>query len=345
MKMEQYTVISRRRQQGLSLVEVMVAITISAILLTGVIQIFLSSKVSYRLLEATSRVQENGRFAIDYLTRDARMAGYRGCYRDDPSTIEAGINTPTSFKWDYATGIEGSEWTGATWSPALDALIAGQVVNGSDVLVTRGLADDAVNLTSQSSTTQVFAVDAGNITNGDIMIVGNCTRSSIFQVSGHASAAGVVTITHATGGGLTPGNSNSSLANFYAADSQVARLVTNVYYIGTGASGSPALFRQSTIPGGTMQAQELVDDVENMQVLYGEDLDTDGIANRYVTANNVGNMDNVVSVRISLLLRTGDNIASASQNYTYNGVDTAADDRRIRRIFNTTIKIRNRGVL
>lgn len=334
-----------RHQSGLSIVELMVAITISLILLSGVVQIFLSSKTSYRLLEATSRVQENGRFAIDYLTRDVRMAGYRGCYNGSTADIEVGINNPTSYNWDFATGIQGNEWTGATWAPALNALVSGSVVNGTDVLVVRGVSTDGIDLTSASNATQVFVDDAGTVTNGDIMIVSNCSRAAVFQVSNHSTAAGVTTITHGTGGGLTPGNASASLANTYGVDAQAARLVTNVYYVGTGASGSPALFRRTTIPGGTMQAQELVDDVENMQVLYGEDVDSDGVANRYVSANNVANMGNVVSVRISLLLRSQDNISSTVQSYTYNGTDTEANDRRVRRVYNTTIKIRNVGVL
>jgi type IV pilus assembly protein PilW len=345
MKKHQLAFKPLSRELGLSLVELMVAITISLVLLTGVVQIFLSSKTSYRLLEATSRVQENGRFAIGFISSDARMAGYRGCYRGDPAAIEASINNPTSFNWDYATGIQGNEWTGAGWSPGLNALIAGQVVNGTDVLITRGLADDGVNLTAQSTATQIFAVDGANITNGDIMIVSNCAQGSIFQVTSTASAASVVTINHDAGGAWAPGNSSASLANFYRTDSQVGRLVTNIYYIGTGASGSPALFRLMTMPGGAMQAQELADDVENLQVLYGEDLDADSVANRYVNADDVVDMDNVVSVRVSLLVRSEDNIASAAQNYTYNGVDIVSDDRRIRRIFNTTVKIRNRGEL
>jgi type IV pilus assembly protein PilW len=336
---------SPRFQQGLSIVELMVAIAISLILLTGVVQIFLSSKTSYRLLEATSRVQENGRFAVGFIGEDVRMAGYRGCYRDTPANIEAGINTPTLFNWDYATGIQGNEWTGAGWAPGLNALIAGQVVNGTDVLVTRGLADDGVNLTGTSTAAQIFAVDADNVTNGDIMIVSDCSQSSIFQVTGQASAAGIVTLDHASGGAWVPGNINTNLARVYGTDAQVGRLVTNIYYIGTGASGSPALFRQSTQPGGAMQAQELADDVENMQVLYGEDTDNDGVANRFVTANNIGSLNDVVSVRVSLLIRSEDNIASTEQTYAYDGEDIEAGDLRVRRVFNTTIKIRNRGEL
>ena len=51
------------RQSGLSLVELMIAITLSLLLIAGVLQIFLSSKQTYSTNNALSRVQESGRFA------------------------------------------------------------------------------------------------------------------------------------------------------------------------------------------------------------------------------------------------------------------------------------------
>lgn len=336
-----------QRQLGLSLIELMVAITISLILLAGVVQIFLSSKTSYRVLEATSRVQENGRFAVDFLNKDIRMAGYMGCFRGNIASVETILNNPTDFSWDYTTAVQGHEWTGAGWSPALPAALAGQVLNGTDVIVTRGLAGDGISLVfPYTNAAQVFVdEDASTIAIGDIIMVTDCNQASIGQVTNAQINGFGYNLVHSGAGGFTPGNATPQFSNAFGAGSEIARLQTNVYYIGTGASGSPALFRRSLITGGILQAQELIDDVENMQVYYGEDLDNDGVANRYVEANNVANMDNVVSVRISLLLRTMDNISSAAQTYTYDDTETTAGDRRIHRIFNTTIKIRNRGLL
>lgn len=339
--------ISICRQKGLSLVELMVAITISLILLAGVIQIFLSSKTSYRLLEATSRVQENGRFAIDFLNKDIRMAGFMGCFRGNVATIETTLNDPTNFKWDYTTAIQGYESIGAGWHQALPASISGLVRNGTDVIVTRGLVGDGVSLVSPfSDTTKLFVAESGsNILSGDIVMITNCNQVSIGQITTTTNNGSGFDLVHSDTGGFTPGNGISDFTNVFGSGSEVARFQTIIYYIGTGASGFPALFRQSLTTGGSMQDQELVDDVENMQVYYGEDLDNDGIANRYIEANNIGNLNNVVSVRISLLLRSMENISSSAQTYTYDDTETTADDRRVRRIFNTTIKIRNRGLL
>jgi len=221
-----------------------------------------------------------------------------------------------------------------------------QVLNNTDVLITRGLDTDGIGLvTPFSDSAQLFVGPAANnINDGDILMVTDCTNASIFQTTNQQLTGGGtrVNIVHSAAA-MVPGNTGPQLANSFGTDAQVARFVTNVYYIGTGASGAPALFRQSLV-GSALQTQELVDDVQDMQVLYGEDIDNDGIANRYVTANNA-NMANVSSVRISLLLRSVDNVASSAQTYTYNGANTTAADLRIWRIFTTTIKLRNRGVL
>ena len=92
-----------------------------------------------------------------------------------------------------------------------------------------------------------------------------------------------------------------------------------------------------------MNNLELADGIENMQILYGEDTVGDGTANYYVPLTNVVDMERVVSVRISLLMRSYlDNLAPGPQTYTYNGATVTAGDNRIRQIYTSTIAIRNR---
>ncbi|MGK2914322.1 MAG: PilW family protein, partial [Porticoccaceae bacterium] len=70
--------VARRAQQGLSLVEVMVSLTLGLILIAGVGKIYLSGKQTYRMQEAQSRLQESARFALEILTNDIRKAGFMG---------------------------------------------------------------------------------------------------------------------------------------------------------------------------------------------------------------------------------------------------------------------------
>ena len=74
------------RQRGISLVEIMVALLLSLFLMGGVIQIYLSSKQTYRTQEGNSRLQENGRFAMEILSRQIRMAGYKTSAWDQSET-------------------------------------------------------------------------------------------------------------------------------------------------------------------------------------------------------------------------------------------------------------------
>ena len=65
-----------KRQRGFSIVELMVALTISLILMAGVGQIYISTKTSYNLQSGLGRLQENARSALDILSRNVGQAGY-----------------------------------------------------------------------------------------------------------------------------------------------------------------------------------------------------------------------------------------------------------------------------
>lgn len=90
----------RRQQLGLSLVELMVALVLGLVLMTGIIQVFLSSRQTYATNEAMARMQENGRFALEFISRSARLAGYvEPIYTD---------NKPLPFVRPLCTGLPGT---------------------------------------------------------------------------------------------------------------------------------------------------------------------------------------------------------------------------------------------
>lgn len=101
-----------------------------------------------------------------------------------------------------------------------------------------------------------------------------------------------------------------------------------------------------TDAGGT--TNKIARGVESLQILYGLDTDADGVPNRYLTAAGVvaagGNWVNIVTARAGLLMRTPDELAPAADTATYTVLDSVIDpinDRRLRRIFTTTVRIRN----
>jgi type IV pilus assembly protein PilW len=66
-----------RRQQGVTLIELMVSMLISLIILGAVSVILMGSGAMRRTDDELSRIQENGRYALELMGRAIRQAGYR----------------------------------------------------------------------------------------------------------------------------------------------------------------------------------------------------------------------------------------------------------------------------
>ncbi len=82
------------RQEGFSLIEMMVAILISTILLLGVLELFGKTFRTDRTHTELARVQETGRVAMELISREVRRAGYQGCASAYISTTANGITYP-----------------------------------------------------------------------------------------------------------------------------------------------------------------------------------------------------------------------------------------------------------
>src|SRR5690606_38678649 len=107
------------RMRGLSLIELMIALVIGTVLMIGIIQVFSSSRAAYQLSEGVARAQENGRFALDYLQRDIRMAGHFGCVNDqammrqNPATLKTTFSAAIHPSLDFGVSIQGYEADGS----------------------------------------------------------------------------------------------------------------------------------------------------------------------------------------------------------------------------------------
>jgi type IV pilus assembly protein PilW len=97
----------------------------------------------------------------------------------------------------------------------------------------------------------------------------------------------------------------------------------------------------------------LVEGVENIQILYGVDdtIPPDGLPERYVPANSVVNLTTAVSIRLGVLVNSVTTVGTVTDQAldadTYNVAGTTIDpqdDKLKRRVFTTTIQLRNRGI-
>lgn len=335
---------TNRSQHGLTLIELMVAMTIGLMLLAGTVSIFISNKRIFREQEELSRLQENARFAMEILIRDLRMAGYAGC-SDTADTLENNVTNGDNddVLYSFVNGVEGSE-AGAAWEPS-DGAIGVVTVAGTDAITVRFLEPTGLNLSGGMATTDAALTVTGatGFAAGDLVALSDCDSSDVMEVTAVASNAGVETLSHATGVSTagSPGNADADLAKLYPAASELMRFVARRYYVGNGANG-PALM----VVDGYDAAQELIEGVESMQILYGQDTTADQIVDSYVAASAVADWSNVLAIRIALLMRTveeGQHNELDTNSYSLLGtVVNPTDDRRRRKVFSATIQIRNR---
>jgi type IV pilus assembly protein PilW len=285
--------------------------------------------------------------------------------------------TATGIGNTYPAGTFPINDTTAGWAPALDASVvpAPGAQPGSDVLVVERMIPNSWKLVAPFVDENFVYLDpafVNQVQANDILVVSDCKSSAVFQATG-VTPAGV--ISHATGVG-TPGNRceqwlNGAFATSNAVGAHcdtaldivdgsatVGTFQAVAFYVaqGPGPCGppgtcQPTLYRNLKGPGGLDNVQPLVEGVESFQVLYGvDDLLSDGIADRYVTANDVTDFYLVVSVRIGLLVHgtnaTGSSNDIALDKDTHNVAGTIidpADDKLRRRVFTTTLQLRNRG--
>lgn len=337
------------RVRGFSIVELMIALLLGALITTGIIQMFSGNQRNYQMLTGQARLQESGRFALDFMTQPVRMAGYSGCFSEEGEARNVLNGATPPFEYDMLNSIEAYEATSTTpptWSPSLASLPAGangidtaQIVPGSDVLVLRSGSFDSLQVVQSQAAgtgdliTQIPA-DPTQYDIGDILLVSDCTKAALFQVTNNFTGAGQYRIQHTTGGGVVPGNASLDLSgngSVFDVDAEVFRLQTTVFFIAPGASvnntgATPASLWQKV---GTDAPVELVDGVENLQVVFGVDTDGDNVPNRYQTFQSVMDPSDIVTVRLQV---------------TVNSFDKVADqgDGILRRTFSKTIAIRNR---
>jgi len=339
MKNHELQYSTKCNQAGIGLVEIMITMALSLLLFGGVMQIFSSSKASYRIQEGVSRLQENSRFAIELLRRQTRLSGYSGCASPGlvaPRNIVTGA--PPEITFNSADVLNGADNTAVNG-----------VLSGTDTLIIRYGSPKAVPLSVNMAADTSHLIIASNpdkLMTGDFILITDCERADLFRATSVVTdISGVTTIEYDA-----TGNTSDNLSKAYRDDAQVMRLNFSTYFINdsgrTNAGGNKIFSLWETTQSTT---RELVDGIEDMQIVYGVDTSAvfDGAADVFQTATVVTNnasWDKVVSVRIALLASTTADISSKQEPYIdlQGHLQSSPGDYRIRRQFVTTVGLRNR---
>lgn len=341
--------------KGFTLVELMVAITISLIILAAVTSLFVSTKRTYTEQDRQAKMQENARFALNFLAYDLRQAGYYGCLDDiNTETVTSLLNASATLNALYP--IEGVDNATGQWYPSGNTALPAGIKANTDAIVLR-MADpnNAVNITDpMPNTSAELKVDSiTNLAIGDIVMLSDCSSADVFQLTNIQTSSNHLQHNSGTG---TPGNSTQQLSKRYSPPSQVLKFITRAYFIKDNpVTLVPGLFRQEN--GGA--AEELVAGVDQMQITYGKDTNTppDDYPNIYLKAGAAGlqsadDWGRVRTIRIGLLVRTpgeqngakgGDKDAQTdTKDINGESISLASyNDNNRRRIFHMTVKMRN----
>lgn len=362
--------LSANRQGGFSLIELMLALTLGLVVTAGIVQLFVGNNRTTQLITGQSRLQESARYALDFISRSARNAGFYGCDPEE-GKLYSTINSDWEdmFEYNLLSPIEGFDGTGAgnslaDWTPTLTSLprtsggssfntiIPGNgidvstIVPGTDLLAVRYMLAPGEQLAQQVGTNDDPVIeDDGDVTiqAGDFALISNCEQAALFRVTAVSAGAGGITLSRGTGVGIFENSGTQGLSEQgvpYGGPTSneagvVAQVLTDVYFVADGAGTNNRGTTTTALwrKSGTNAPVELVEGISDMQILYGIDTTpNDGIpsANQYVGPGAIGN--NVIrSVRVSVEANTVDVVSDSAEP--------------IARTFTQTISIRNGRVV
>lgn len=340
------------KQRGFTLTELMVGIFVSLLIVAGTLETILHIKFSDQFQKDIATMHENARYTSFILTKNIRRGGYLDCFSNQtPNNL---VNAASQFNGagNYNQGIIGFNANGSSWTPSLSNYFANAGVKAStDAIAIQYLSNPHANLVQTMLSTDSDIEINKTITPqvGDLLIISDCEKADIFRASSVASNTNDSIIRYTDTYNLPPPSNtstdNSPLSKAYGTNAQVSFFITHTYFIANNAAGKPALWQYTINPGGNLQQRELINGVEDLQLLYGQDTDDDGSVNVYVDSSGVTDWNSVLSIKAYFLLYSEHRIVTGTNTYTFMGTTKTATDGILRKQFVTTIKLRNKGTI
>jgi|GEM_PF-2450536 len=348
----------RCTQSGSTLIELLVASLIGVFLLYGALSVLLGSRLSYQFQQSASDVESRGHLALALMAEDIRAAAYSGCGADDASVLSA-VPAIQQQAWSDQV-LSGSEGSGLLPGEPLD-LYGLSISNGSPLGVPVLASSDMIllgkalpyvmGIDSVTVAPPVLRLQADPATLSGFPDNTESDPSRVLLISDCVYNLAVRAVSFSPGGAvdLDASTDLGALSVLTAMDQpQAVMFDFMAYYLAIPSGRSrPSLYRkQIGSDGVSAPGVELVPGILNLQFLYGENIDSRPSADRYLSAADVEDWANVVSVRIYMLVESEEESSGGpGTGFTYFGVSYQpedAGDRRIRRAFSTTVTLRNR---
>lgn len=298
---------SPQRLSGFTMAELLVAVVLGLVVGGMALQLFITSSSTQQFANELGRMNSNGSYALARLERLISTAGNWGCVGNRGAVADtgSGLNIPGGAAVSGTNSAVGS---------------------GSDTITVRsGALHRSTTLDANASN------GAGNLqlANGAAMpananvMVADCQQGDIVQLGGGQSDTR----------SIASGQLNHPFGQY--------------------DQGTPVTFAHQTqidvnnrclrrTRDGGNNWNELLCRVDQLQLRYGVDTDGDNTPNQYMTANNVGNWGNVLTVRAALVMRSSTSLESADGDYRIFGQSYTSNDGHARRTLTKTVPVRSR---
>lgn len=314
------------RQRGANLIELMIVMVLALVITAGVYQLFSANQRTYRLQNAISEVQENGRFLLDVFQRDLRHAGYApACQGDAGSGAGLVLNLQDAtadrlFPNDRFDSIGGWQSRG---DDAYTSKVGADDYQQGNLLLIHHAATPADQQLNQDINAGDQGITLGNqdeLTQGDLLAFIEKNNCEIVETTSDKKLSAPKAFTHTFSGGT----------------SWVGEPQASIYYIGWDSPrGAPGLRRLDMVSD---RSETLASPVVDMELRFLVD-------GAYESAPSSTDWQNITAVRVSLLLRSSEtNVIDSPAKVRVGDIDfqAPAGDRRLYQGFTTTVALRNR---
>lgn len=298
-------------QRGMSLIELMISITIGLLILVSLSTLFINQSKARSELDKSNRMIDNGRYALELLSNDLRLAGFYGEFSPSSGVPAVPGSLPNPCSTSAADisaalqlAVQGYDATGPTSSiispPCSLTYTAGSTLSlkpGSDILVIR-----------RASTAQPIV--QGVALNGVHYLQASlCEYDSAQYIVDTTPANFTLRIKGCTATSTTP----------YA---DLRNMLVHVYFVSPDnnvGDGIPTLkLRQLDPTTHVFITTPLVEGIDYMQLEYGLDADNNGSADSYEEDPAATDWPNVVAVKVNILARNTESTKGHAETKTYS---------------------------
>jgi type IV pilus assembly protein PilW len=314
--------IERRRERGVTLVELMVSLAIGLLLVIAMSAIFVGSSVSRREIDMSADVIESGRYGVDVLTRELAQSGFFGTLVTPPGTTNNPCSTNVVAHWKTSLSIHVAGLNNAPATPLAPW----------DCVAPK--ADTDVIFIQRASTCAVgeAGCEAENDDNAYLQVTDCGEEYSALMPNPFVLAAG--------GSGSPAGTFNMQNKECDGATFAPKRkLIRRIYYV----SADEVLSYIDIRSDGVQDPVQLAENIEQMQIEYGiASADSAGTPVSFTAMPTAAELPFIVGARVWLLARSTVASRNTKNALTFEMSDKtveilAASSNQKRRVYNTYI--------